>query len=70
MAVVNNLKKVRTAHDVKQEELAVAIGAHPKSISIIEHGERNVSLEMALRLSHYFKCSVEDLFEVDDVINN
>lgn len=69
MAVVSNLKKVRTEHNIKQEELAIAIGAHPKSISRIEHGERNVSLEMALRLSHYFNCSVEDLFEVDDVRN-
>ena len=66
MAVNSNLKAYRKMHNLNQDQLAEAIGAHPKSISRIERGERNVSLELALRLSRYLQCTVEDLFQIEE----
>lgn len=66
MAISSNLKEIRKSQNLNQDDLAVAIGAHPKSISRIERGERNASLELALRLSQYLKCTVEDLFQIEE----
>ena len=48
------------------EDLAVAIGSCGRTIGRIERGERNASLELALRLSAYLEMPVEELFTVDD----
>lgn len=66
MAVSSNLKEIRKKCNLNQDDLAIAIGAHPKSISRIERGERNASLELALRLSQYLKCTVEDIFQIEE----
>ena len=34
--------------------------------NLIERGERNSSLEMAIRLAHYLNMSVEEIFTLDD----
>ena len=66
MAVTTCLKQIRHETGINQEELAFAIGAHPKSIGRIERGERNPSLEIALRLSQYLNRSVEEIFQIDE----
>ncbi|MCB6661261.1 helix-turn-helix transcriptional regulator [Eubacterium callanderi] len=37
-----------------------------RAIGRIERGERNPSLEMAIRLAHYLNMGVEDIFKLDD----
>lgn len=66
MAVSNTLKEIRTERNICQEELAVAIGSCGRTISRIERGERNPSLELALRISKYLGITVEELFSVED----
>lgn len=66
MAVSNTLKKIRTERNICQEELAIAIGSCGRTISRIERGERNPSLELALRISKYLGITVEELFSVED----
>ena len=51
--------------NLHQEDLAIAIGSCGRTIGQIERGERNASLELALRLSHYLDIPVEQLFHVD-----
>jgi putative transcriptional regulator len=65
MAVVNNLKTIREQHNLNQEELASGAGATRESIGRYERGERNPSLEMALRLAAYLNMTVEELFHLD-----
>lgn len=65
MGVATNLKEIRMEHQINQEELANAVGAHPKSIGRIERGERCPSLELAMRLAQYFNRTVEDIFTVE-----
>ena len=66
MAVTNTLRQVRTERNICQEDLAIAIGSCGRTIGRIERGERNASLELALRLSKYLDVAVEELFVLDE----
>lgn len=66
MAVSTTLKKIRTERNIGQQDLAIAIGSCGHTIGRIERGERNVSLELALRLSAYLGMPVEELFKIKD----
>lgn len=66
MAVYNTLKQVRTERNICQEDLAIAIGSCGRTIGRIERGERNASLELALRLSKYLDVAVEELFILEE----
>lgn len=66
MAIATNLKQVRQERNLLQEDLAIAIGSCGRTIGRIERGERNASLELALRLARYLDVSVEELFQVND----
>lgn len=66
MAIATNLKQVRIERNLHQEDLAIAIGSCGRTIGRIERGERNPSLEIALRLAKYLNTPVETLFQVDD----
>lgn len=65
MAVVTNLKKIRQEQKIYQKDIAIATGICPRSISNIERGEYNPSLETALLLARYLNVSVEDLFTLE-----
>ena len=66
MAIATNLKQVRMERNLHQEDLAVAIGSCGRTIGRIERGERNASLELALRLAKYLDIPVEQLFQIDN----
>ena len=66
MAIATNLKQVRMERNLHQEDLALAIGSCGRTIGRIERGERNASLELALRLAKYLDIPVEELFHVND----
>lgn len=68
MAIATNLKQVRMERNLLQEDLAIAIGSCGRTIGRIERGERNASLELALRLARYLDIPVEQLFLIDDTI--
>lgn len=67
MIVATNLKQVRQERNLHQEELAAAIGTCGRTIGRIERGERNASLELALRLAMYLNVSVEELFQLNEM---
>lgn len=66
MAVSNTLKELRTERHMNQDDLAFAIGSCSRTIGRIERGERNVSIEYALRLARYFEVNVKDIFTLDN----
>lgn len=66
MAVSTTLKQIRTERNICQEDLAIAIGSCGRTIGRIERGERNASLELALRLSAYLEMPVEELFSISE----
>lgn len=66
MAIATNLKQIRMERNLHQEDLAVAIGSCGRTIGRIERGERNASLELALRMAKYLELPVEQLFHIHD----
>ena len=66
MAMNNTLKEVREGRKLVQADLAKAVGSCSDTIGRIERGERNASLEIAIRLAHYLKMPVEEIFQIED----
>mgnify|MGYP002760340043 FL=1 len=62
----NELKVFRAKKDIIQKELATEMDVSRQTINAIETGKYNPSLELALKLSDFFECSVEDLFKLED----
>ncbi len=62
--IVNEVNKARTAAGVTQEELARAVGVSRQTIIAIEKGNYTPSVELALKLSRFFKTSVEKMFKI------
>ncbi|MBV4431516.1 helix-turn-helix domain-containing protein [Clostridium tyrobutyricum] len=58
--IKNNLKKLRG--DLNQKTVADSIGITQQQYSYIERSDRMPSLEVALKLSDFFKKPMEEIF--------
>ena len=63
----NRIHVFRAEHRLSQSDLADAIGVSRKTISTIEVGKFVPSTVIALKIAHYFKVPVEDIFTLQDV---
>ena len=61
----NALTAYRERDGLSQGELAEAVGVSRQTINAIERNRYDPSLELAFKLSAYFDCRIEDLFEPD-----
>ncbi len=66
LVLVNQLQGLRAEKKITQQELADVIGVTRATINALEKGNYNPSLELAFRLSLYFKKSIHELFRVED----
>jgi transcriptional regulator with XRE-family HTH domain len=55
------LRLVRVFHNVKQKDLADALGLSPSHLSEIESGKKQVTMEILERYAHYFKIPASSL---------
>jgi len=62
----NKIKVFRAMHDLTQEDLAQAIGVTRQTILAIEKGKYVPSLDLAFRISCYFKVNIEEVFTYDE----
>lgn len=60
---MNKLKKLRKEKNLKQREVAKALGITTSYYGMIEIGTRRPSLNLAIKISRYFDLSVEEVFE-------
>ena len=58
----NRIEEIRKARGVNQEELAKALGVSRQTISSLENGRYNPSIELAYKLSKYFVMTIEEVF--------
>ncbi len=58
----NRVRELRTAGDLRQEDLAERVGVSRQTIISIEKGRYNPSLELAWRLSKALGTTIEELF--------
>lgn len=58
----NRIEEIRKERGVNQAELAKALGVSRQTISSLENGRYNPSIELAYRLSKYFGMTIEEVF--------
>lgn len=58
----NRIEEIRKGRGINQEELAKALGVSRQTISSLENGRYNPSIELAYRLSKYFGMTIEEVF--------
>lgn len=62
MGLQNRLKELRAKHGLNQQQLGSLVGASRQTISLIERGDYNPSITLALRISQVFQVPVEQVF--------
>lgn len=58
----NSVEQLRKELGLNQEAFAKAIGVSRQTVSAIETGKYNPSLDLAFVLSEFFGKSIEDIF--------
>lgn len=60
--VENNVCKIRTVLGMTQEELAIKVGVSRQTIIAIEKGNYVPSVLLSLKISKFFRKSLEEVF--------
>jgi len=61
----NNIRELRKAKGLRQEDLAAVLGVTRQTIIAIENNKYDPSLELAIKISNYFGITVNDIFALD-----
>ncbi|TKH37781.1 helix-turn-helix transcriptional regulator [Bacillus cereus] len=65
MAVKNKIKELRVQHKIIQVQMAKDLQVTRQTIVAIENNHYNPSLELALKIAHYFDLKMEDIFTLE-----
>lgn len=65
-----NIRKYRDLQDLNQQQLADYIGVTRELISLIESGQRDISLENLNKLADLFGIELSDLIEEDSEVQD
>lgn len=60
--MINRVEEIRTSRGIRQNELARALEVSRQTISSLENGRYNPSIQLAFKISRYFDMSIEDIF--------
>jgi putative transcriptional regulator len=60
--VKNRVEELRKARKLSQDEFAKAIRVSRQTVSSIETGKYNPSLELAFTISDFFEMAIEEIF--------
>lgn len=58
----NKVEMLRKQNGISQEAFAKAMKVSRQTISSIENGKYNPSLELAFMIAEYFEMSIEEIF--------
>jgi putative transcriptional regulator len=61
----NEVRNLRTARNLSQQQLAEAMDVSRQTINSIEKERYTPSLPLAIALARYFDTTVEDMFDAD-----
>lgn len=64
--ISNRIKEFRAKYDMKQEDLAKAVGVRRETIGNLEKGRYNPSLVLAWKIAKVFDAAIEDIFTVEE----
>lgn len=63
MNISENLRRIREEKNVKQIELANAVGISQAMLSQLERGTKNLTVNLAVEIIKALNCDITDLFE-------
>ena len=66
MPLENRLKELRASRSLNQQQLGGLVGASRQTISLIERGDYNPSVTLAIRLARVFGKPVEEVFTLSE----
>ena len=58
----NRIEEIRKSKGIRQEDIAKALGVSRQTISSLETGRYNPSLQLAHKIAVYFEMTIEDVF--------
>ena len=58
----NRVEEIRKARGIRQEDFAKAMGVSRQTISSLETGRYNPSINLAYKIAKYFGMIIEDVF--------
>ena len=62
----NNIRSLRKAAGLTQENLAQALGVTRQTINVIENDKYDPTLGLAMRLARFLNTPVEDIFRLPE----
>ncbi len=62
-----NIRQLRKARKLSQEELADAVGTTRQTITSIEVGKYTASLPLAYKIARYFGLTIEEVFDFSEL---
>ncbi|MDD4069700.1 MAG: helix-turn-helix transcriptional regulator [Candidatus Izemoplasmatales bacterium] len=63
----NKIADLRKARKISQTDLADAVFVSRQTITSIEIGKYNASLELAYKIAKYFDLSIEEVFNFNEI---
>ena len=65
-AMNNRIEEIRKAKGIRQEDFAKVLGVSRQTISSLETGRYNPSIQLAHKIARYFGLTIEDVFLFDE----
>ena len=62
--IFNRIAVLRKERNISRKELAEGIGVNFQTVGYLEREEYNPSLDLAFRISEYFKISINLIFSI------
>ena len=62
----NNIKQLRKATGLRQEDMAKTLGVSRQTIIAIENDKYNPTLELAMKIARLLQLNVEEIFVLED----
>ena len=60
--LITKIHELRRANKVSQAELAAAVGIRRETLSLLENGKYNPSLNLAFEIAEFFGKTIEEIF--------
>ena len=64
--MINNIKKLRSEKAISQKQLAEYLNVSRQTINAIETGKFDPSLTLSIKITRFFKKSLEEIFIMEE----
>jgi putative transcriptional regulator len=65
MSIHNRIAVLRAERNLSRTQLAENVGVNPQTIGFLERGDYTPSLELAFKISRFFRLPMEAVFSPD-----